>query len=265
MEIMGVVNVTPDSFSDGGKWASQSAAVAHGRELLEQGATILDIGGESTRPGATALTWEQEWERIGGVVKELAGHGVVSVDTYHAQTARRAVEAGARIVNDVTGGQGDPAMFATVAELGCEYILQHGRGDARSMNSLAKYDDVVEDVRAEIAATRDKAVAAGVAAEKIILDPGLGFAKLGEQDWQVLRGIDRFTSLGHRVLVGQSRKRFLAGTIRGEHTAPERDTATAVISLYLADKGVWAARVHNVQATASALATAAKLQATEAK
>lgn len=255
MNIMGIVNVTPNSFSDGGKFLDPRAAIDHGRELIAAGATILDIGGESTRPGAEPVAAQEEWGRIGDVVAQLSGEVPVSVDTYHASTARRAVEAGAGIVNDVTGGQGDPDMFATVAELGCDYVLQHGRGNARTMNALASYDDIVGEVRSELLASRDAALAAGIKAESIILDPGLGFAKVGEQDWEVLRGLGAFLGEGHRVLVGHSRKRFLANVAVDD----ERDVATATISAFIADS-VWAVRVHNVAATATAINVAHMLK-----
>lgn len=249
MQIMGILNVTPNSFSDGGRYTDPEVAIDHGRTLIEHGASIIDIGGESTRPGAEPVPAEREWDRIADVVATLAKETTVSVDTYHAYTARKSVEAGAHIVNDVTGGQADPDMFATVAGLDCDYILQHGRGNARSMNDLASYDDVVATVREELLGSRDAAVAAGIAPERIILDPGLGFAKVGDQDWQVLRGVDAFLGEGHQVLIGQSRKRFLSPVTVNE----ERDVASAVISGLLAGMGVWAVRVHNVAATRTAL------------
>ncbi|MDO5025400.1 MAG: dihydropteroate synthase [Trueperella sp.] len=260
MQIMGILNVTPDSFSDGGQWDTVSAAIAHGQEMIDAGATIIDIGGESTRPGADMLDAETEWARIEPVVAELSPLVTVSVDTYHAQTARRAVAAGAHIVNDVTGGNGDPEMFATVAALDCDYILQHGRGNAQTMNSMADYrGDVARVVRDELLTSRDAAIAAGIAEERIILDPGLGFAKVGDQDWNVLAGVCEFLDLGHRVLIGQSRKRFLSGTVAEGTPVTARDTATAVISGILSETDVWAVRVHNVPATMSAIAVHAKL------
>lgn len=260
MQVMGILNVTPDSFSDGGKWDTQQAAIAHGQEMIDAGATIIDIGGESTRPGAEILDPETEWARIAPVVTELSTLVTVSVDTYHAQTARRAVQAGAHIVNDVTGGNGDPQMFNAVAELDCAYILQHGRGNAQTMNSLADYrGDVACIVRDELLEARDNAVAAGIDESRIILDPGLGFAKVGDQDWAVLAGISEFLDLGHRVLIGQSRKRFLAGTVDEGAPVTDRDIATAVISGILSETDVWAVRVHNVPATMSAIAAHAKL------
>ena len=253
MKIMGILNVTPDSFSDGGRWDTPQAAIAQGKLLQQQGAEIIDVGGESTRPGAAAISPTQEWGRIAEVVRELSSEITVSVDTYHSETAAAAVAAGAAIVNDVTGGQGDPRMFATIAELDCLYILQHGRGNARTMNSLNNYaGDIVEVVCQELLTQRDAAVEAGIAPERIILDPGLGFAKLGKQDWQVLAGIEKFNSLGHRVLIGQSRKRFLAA-VDPDASAPDRDLATAVLSGILWEKHIWAVRVHNVAASRQAI------------
>lgn len=249
MQIMGILNVTPNSFSDGGRFLDPDTAIKHGRSLIADGANVIDIGGESTRPGAKPVPAEREWERIAAVVAALSQETTVSVDTYHAYTARKSVEAGAHIVNDVTGGQGDPEMFATVAELDCDYVLQHGRGNAQSMNDLAVYDDVVQTVRDELLASRDRAVAAGISSERIILDPGLGFAKVGDQDWQLLRGLNVFLREGHRVLIGQSRKRFLGPVTVDD----ERDVATAVISGLLGGTDVWAVRVHNVAATKTAL------------
>ncbi|MDD7465602.1 MAG: dihydropteroate synthase [Actinomycetaceae bacterium] len=259
MQVMGIVNVTPDSFSDGGLWSDADAAVAHGRELAEQGAGILDIGGESTRPGATMLAPHQEWERIRTVVTDLTHdpdvQAQLSVDTYHAATALRAVQAGASIVNDVTGGQGDPQMFATVADLGCEYILQHGRGNPQTMNSLEHYEQHVGiEVHEELLRQRDAAVAAGVKPERIILDPGLGFAKTGDHDWDAIAGLELIMREGHRVLVGASRKRFIADVSKPiGSSGPDRDVATAVISGLLSELGIWAVRVHNVAASVVAI------------
>ncbi|MDY5589589.1 MAG: dihydropteroate synthase [Arcanobacterium sp.] len=271
MHVMGIVNVTPDSFSDGGLWKEAHAAIAHGRELVEQGADILDIGGESTRPGATMIDSSQEWERIHDVVKALVASVYpevpLSVDTYHASTARLAAEAGASIINDVTGGQGDPEMFATVAELGCDYILQHGRGNPQTMNSLEHYEQhVAVEVHDELLRSRDAAVAAGIAPERIILDPGLGFAKTGDHDWDAIAGIELIMHEGHRVLVGASRKRFiseLSKPIGAE--GPDRDVATAVISGLLSDMGVWSVRVHNAAASVVAIGVHEQLKSAQAR
>ncbi|MFP7696301.1 dihydropteroate synthase [Trueperella sp. LYQ143] len=249
MKIMGIVNVTPDSFSDGGKFASVDAAIAHAQELLAAGAHVIDIGGESTRPGAQPVDPVEEWRRIGPVVQALAGHCQVSVDTYHSQTAYAAIQAGAAIINDVTGGLGDERMFDVVADSECDYILQHTRSDSRTMAQYAHYGDVVAEVRSELARQRDYAVESGIAPERIILDPGLGFAKDSAQTWEVMRKVADFVGQGHRVLIGQSRKRFLADVTVGD----ERDVATAVLSIVCAQRGVWAVRVHNVAATVTAL------------
>lgn len=260
MLIMGILNVTPDSFSDGGRYVDAGAALDHARTLIADGAAIIDVGGESTRPGATSLSADDEWSRIEPVVRGLVDSGVlVSVDTYHAQTARKAARAGAHIINDVTGGS-DPDMFATVAELGCDYVLQHTRGELRAMDSHANYDDVVGEVIDELCASRDRAIEAGINPAQIILDPGLGFAKLGEDNWALLREIDQLVALGHRVLVGASRKRFTGDLAGPDHG--DRDIATAMTSSFLSQRGVWAARVHNVRASALALATTAKLEET---
>lgn len=261
MHIMGILNVTPDSFSDGGKWESADAAIEHGRQMLAAGATIIDVGGESTRPGATMVSAEDEWNRIAPVITDLSQEAMVSVDTYHARTAALAVEHGARIVNDVTGGSGDSQMFSTVAALECDYILQHGRGNAQTMNDLAIYEgSVAAVVAAELAEAKEKALAAGIANERIILDPGLGFAKVGNQDWQLLAGLEQIINLGNRILVGHSRKRFLDVTAPGRGVQA-RDTATAALSGILSEYDVWAVRVHDVAATRSAIEVHHQLRA----
>ena len=277
MLLMGIINVTPDSFSDGGEWADAERAIAHGRELIAQGAHILDIGGESTRPGAKPLTADQEWQRVEPVIAALAdGGAALSIDTYHAVTARRAVAAGVTIINDVTGGMGDPSMFHTVAELGVDYILQHTRGTPATMNSLAHYErHVASEVREELLLRRDAAVAAGIDPARIVLDPGLGFAKVGSHDWEALGGLEAIMREGHRVLVGPSRKRFLADVVENwpDRMASrlERDVATATIAVWLGElsaagkAGVWGARVHNVAAARVALATFTRLKQEQAR
>ncbi len=260
MHLMGILNVTPDSFSDGGKWVTVDNAIARGAELIDAGATIIDVGGESTRPGAVEISAETEWERIGEVVRNLAAEVTVSVDTYHADTARKAVEAGAKIINDVRGGLADPQMFATIAELECDYILQHSRGNAQTMNSLSEYAyGVVDTVAQELAQRLDMAVKMGINPQHIILDPGVGFAKLGDQDWELLAGINKFLALGQRVLIGQSRKRFLAAVCGEQSLATQRDTATATISALLSGTEVWAVRVHDVASSAQAIGVREKL------
>ena len=242
MLVMGILNVTPDSFADGGKHFTFEHAVARGLQMIEEGVDIIDVGGESTRPGAERVSEEEEQRRVIPVIKALAGKGVdISIDTMRASTARTAVEAGASIVNDVSGGAADPEMFSTVASLGCKYTLMHWRGHSKDMNSKAEYGDVVQDVIHEVTIQLDKALAAGIMREKIILDPGLGFAKDSEHNWEILKRLDEFVALGYPVLVGHSRKRFIGGD-----TPDEREVGTLSISESLVGSGIWAVRVHSV-------------------
>lgn len=242
MLVMGILNVTPDSFADGGKHFTFEHAVARGLEMIEEGVDIIDVGGESTRPGAERVSEEEEQRRVIPVIKELCGKGAdISIDTMRASTARLAVEAGATIVNDVSGGAADPEMFATVADLGCIYTLMHWRGPSKDMNNRAQYNDVVEDVINEVTIQLDKALAAGIKRENIVLDPGLGFAKDPEHNWEILKRIDEFAALGYPVLIGHSRKRFIGGD-----TPDEREAGTLKISESLVGKGIWAVRVHSV-------------------
>lgn len=258
--VMGILNITPDSFSDGGMWTDLDAAIQRGYQLLEQGADIIDVGGESSRPCAIPLSADEEWDRIGAVVRALAQTGaLVSVDTYHAETARRAVEAGAVIINDVTGGSGDPAMFATVAALGCAYILQHTRGTPDTMDSLASYDSVPREVAAELADSIRRAVAAGISRSDIIVDPGFGFAKDSEHNWDLAAHLEEINALGQPILIGVSRKRFLAEVSSGSDPRA-RDDATAALTTYFASQGVWGVRVHEVAASKAAVRTAARLR-----
>ena len=239
---MGILNVTPDSFADGGKHFTFEHAVARGLEMIEEGVDIIDIGGESTRPGAERVSAEEEQSRVIPVIRELAGKGVtLSVDTMRASTARLAVEAGASIVNDVSGGAADADMFSTVAELGCKYTLMHWRGHSKDMNSKAQYGDVIAEVIEEVTVQLDKALAAGIKRENIILDPGLGFAKDADHNWEILNRLDEFQALGYPVLIGHSRKRFIGG-----ETPDEREAGTLAISESLVGKGIWAVRVHSV-------------------
>ncbi len=242
MLVMGILNVTPDSFADGGKHFTFEHAVARGLEMIEEGVDIIDIGGESTRPGAERVSEEEEQQRVLPVIKELARTGIqISIDTMRASTAKLGVEAGATIVNDVSGGQADPEMFKTVAQLGCKYTLMHWRAHSKEMNSHATYENVVEEVIAEITFNLEKALAAGIKRENIILDPGLGFAKDAEHNWEILNRIDEFTALGYPVLIGHSRKRFI-----GADSPDEREAGTLKISESLIGKGIWAIRVHSV-------------------
>jgi dihydropteroate synthase len=244
MLVMGILNVTPDSFADGGKHFTFEHAISHGLSMIEDGVDIIDVGGESTRPGAERVSEEEEERRVIPVIAGLAGLGVqISVDTMRASIAKKAVEAGAKIVNDVSGGQADPLMFSTVAQLKCKYTLMHWRGHSKDMNSRAQYGDVVEDVIDEITIQLDKALAAGIARENIILDPGLGFSKDSEHNWEILNRIDEFVALGYPVLIGHSRKRFIGGA-----TPDDREEGTLAISKSLVGKGIWAVRVHSVAA-----------------
>ena len=260
---MGVVNVTPDSFSDGGRYLDPGRAVEHGRLLAAQGADLVDVGGESTRPGASRPPVEEELARVVPVVKGLAAAGVlVSVDTMRAEVAEAAVAAGAVLVNDVSGGRADPAMLPTVARLGTPYVLMHWRAHSVEMQERTQYDDVVADVRTELAAGLEAAVAAGVDPELVVLDPGIGFSKTGEQNWEVLAGLDRLHELGRPLLVATSRKRFLGTLLAGPDGEPrpplERDDATAATSALAAAAGAWCVRVHAVPSSLDAVRVAAR-------
>jgi dihydropteroate synthase len=242
MKIMGILNVTPDSFADGGRHDTYEKAVARGLEMISEGVDIIDIGGESTRPGAERVSAEEEQARVIPVIEKLSQTGIpISIDTMRAQTADKAIEAGASIVNDVSGGLADTAMHETVAELGCPYILMHWRGHSADMNSKAIYKDVVEEVISEIEIQISKAIRSGIARNNLIIDPGLGFAKEAEHNWEILRRIDEFTDLGYPVLIGGSRKRFLGG-----QTPDEREAATIDLTSSLLAKRIWAVRVHSV-------------------
>lgn len=259
--VMGVVNVTPDSFSDGGRWITTDLAVAHGRQLIAQGADLLDVGGESTRPGARRVDPAEEQNRVLPVIRELAAAGVaVSVDTIHAATAAAAIEAGAVIVNDVSGGLADPAMAGVLADAGVVYICQHWRGDPRTMDGLTDYGgDVLAGVEAELRARLDHLADAGLADEQVVIDPGLGFAKTHEQSWRLLAATARLREdLRRPVLIGASRKRFLALALPDDVAADPlaRDAATAATTALAAAAGAWAVRVHEVPASRDAVRTA---------
>lgn len=254
---MGIVNVTPDSFSDGGRYLDPDVALAHARLLREQGAEILDVGGESTRPGAERVAPRVEQQRVLPVVEALASEGsFVSIDTMNADTAVAAVRAGARLVNDVSGGLADPDMLAAVAETEAEIALGHWRGPSTEMYARADYADVAREVSDELAERVEAARAAGIDRSRLILDPGIGFGKRGVQNWQTLRALPQIAELGLRVLVGTSRKRFLAETIGDDADLARRDLATAVTSALSARSGAWAVRVHDVPTTRDALAVA---------
>lgn len=256
--VMGVVNVTPDSFSDGGQWFEQEAAIAHGRDVVAAGADIVDVGGESTRPGAERPSVEEELRRVLPVVTALAADGaVVSVDTMRVSVARAAVEAGATIVNDVSGGLADPGMVPWVAASRLPFIAMHWRGHSTEMQSRAVYDDVVEDVLRELAQRRDALLEGGIDEGLLVLDPGLGFAKNADHNWSLMAALPALHELGQPILLGASRKTFLGRLGRDEGSAPrpaaDRDVETTATSVMAAMAGLWCVRVHDVASTVRAL------------
>ena len=267
--LMGVLNVTPDSFSDGGRWADPEAAVAHARELIAQGADIIDVGGESTRPGAQRVDVDTEISRVLPVVRALladgtggadraTGSAIVSVDTIHAATAEAAIDAGAHIINDVSGGLADPAMHGLIARTGVVYVCQHWRGDPETMDRLTDYPGgVVAGVEAELRERLAELDVAGVDRPQVVLDPGLGFAKTHAQSWELLAATARLVEdLGQPLLVGSSRKRFLALAAEAEATPVQRDAVTAATTALAAAAGAWAVRVHEVPVNRAAVRTA---------
>lgn len=265
---MGVVNVTPDSFSDGGRYLDPDAAVAHGLALLADGADLLDVGGESTRPGATRPLVAEELGRVVPVIRALAEAGAtVSVDTMRSEVAEAALGAGAVVVNDVSGGLADPAVLDVVADAGATYVAMHWRAHSERMADFATYDGpggVVEAVHDELAARVEAALTAGVAPERLILDPGLGFAKQPRHNWELLRSLDRLADLGHPLLVGASRKTFLGTLLADEQGAPrpvdQREAAHLALVLHCARAGAWGVRVHDVRSARDALAAWARLE-----
>ena len=265
--VMGVLNVTPDSFSDGGRWLDPAAALGRGEELFAQGADLVDVGGESTRPGAGRVPVDEELRRVLPVVRGLArAGGAVSVDTVRAEVAAVALDAGAVLVNDVSGGLADPGMLPFVATAGVPYLAMHWRGPSVGMDRLAVYDDVVADVVAELDQRVAAALVAGVRREALVLDPGLGFAKTAEHNWALLAGLDRLLALGRPVTVGASRKRFLgqllADPVTGEpRPVGERDAATDAVSALAAAAGAWCVRVHDVAGSLDAVRVAAAWRA----
>ncbi|MHB0901684.1 dihydropteroate synthase [Streptomyces californicus] len=259
--VMGVVNVTPDSFSDGGRWFDTTAAVKRGLHLVSEGADLVDVGGESTRPGASRVDETEELRRVVPVVRGLASEGVtVSVDTMRARVAAEAVAAGAVLVNDVSGGLADPDMVPAVAETDVPFVVMHWRGFSASMNSRAVYGDVVAEVLDELRQRVDAVIEGGIAPERVVIDPGLGFAKDAAHDLALVARLDRLHTLGRPLLVAASRKRFLGHVLAGPGSAPpparERDAATAAVSALSAAAGAWAVRVHEVRATADAVRVA---------
>ncbi|MEV7360924.1 dihydropteroate synthase [Streptomyces sp. NPDC091299] len=263
--VMGVVNVTPDSFSDGGRWFDTTTAVKHGLDLVTEGADLVDVGGESTRPGATRVDEAEELRRVIPVVRGLASEGVtVSVDTVRASVAEKALAAGAALVNDVSGGLADPAMIPVVAAAGAPFVVMHWRGFLEGGNVTGVYEDVVGEVVDELRARVEAVLEGGVAPDRIVVDPGLGFSKEGEHDLSLLARLDRLHRLGHPLLVAASRKRFLGRVLAGPGGAPpparERDAATAAVSALAAHAGAWAVRVHEVRATADAVRVARAIE-----
>lgn len=267
--VMGVLNVTSDSFSDGGRYLDRDAAIAYGLELRALGVDVVDVGGESTRPGASRVDPDVEARRVAPVVADLVAEGIaVSVDTMRATVAAAAIEAGAGIVNDVSGGRADPAMASVLAEARLPWILMHWRsvGEFVHAGGVQHYGDVVADVCGELLAAVDAAVAAGVDPSRLILDPGLGFAKTAEHNWSLLGALPRLTALGFPVLIGASRKRFLGSLLAdesGDRPARGRDLATAVVSALAARGGAWGVRVHDVRGTLDAIAVATAWAAAE--
>ncbi|MDT3397753.1 dihydropteroate synthase [Streptomyces sp. B1866] len=263
--VMGVVNVTPDSFSDGGQWFDTELAVKHGLDLVEAGADLVDVGGESTRPGAARVDEAEERRRVVPVVRALAAAGVlVSVDTMRASVAEPALDAGAVMVNDVSGGRADPAMVPVVAAARVPFVVMHWRGQSIDMNNRAVYGDVVAEVVAELRASVDRAVAGGVDPERIVVDPGLGFAKNARHDLALVARLGALAELGRPLLVAASRKRFLGRVLAGEGGSPpparERDAATAAVTAIAAREGAWAVRVHEVRASADAVRVARAIE-----
>jgi dihydropteroate synthase len=264
--VMGVLNVTPDSFSDGGCFADTPSAVAHGMQMHAAGADVVDVGGESTRPGADRVDAEEECRRVLPVIRELTAAGVrTSVDTTRAEVAEAAIAAGASLVNDVSGGLADDGMAKLVADAGVPWVLMHWRGHSREMYAAARYGDVVTEVCAELTARVEDVVGAGVAPEQLVLDPGLGFAKRAEHNWALLAGLDRLVGLGLPVLVGASRKTFLGrllgdtdGTVR---PAEQRDAATLATTVLAAQAGAWGVRVHDAAASVDAVRTVEAVRA----
>ena len=268
-KLMGVLNITPDSFSDGGQYLAPEAAIRQARLLVEQGAEIVDVGGESTRPGAMRVSLAEEQDRVLPVVSAIAKEldVLISIDTMNSSTAKLAVEHGANIVNDVSGGLADPEIFSAIASLDCSYILGHWRGHSDVMDNLVTYSDVAREVVGELAEQVSMAVANGIARERIIVDPGLGFAKDMKQNWDLVARLNELEQLGLPILVGASRKRFLASVLNeadpGAVSNPRRDVATAVLTALLLQRKLWGVRVHNVEATSDAIKVVAALKESE--
>ena len=262
--VMGVLNATPDSFSDGGQFSAEDDALNHARLLIAASANIIDVGGESTRPGAERIAIEEEQRRVISLIKRIAAEPAfiasgarISIDTMNSQTAKAAIEAGAKIINDVSGGLADPDMFSVAAETSAILVISHWRGFSDRMDSLNEYQDIARDVAAELSVQVEAAIAAGVKRENIVIDPGLGFAKDMQQNWKLVARLDELEKLGLPILVGASRKRFIAGMLEpdeaGEVSNSRRDLATAVLTALLLQRKLWGIRVHNVIATTDAI------------
>ena len=264
--VMGVLNVTPDSFSDGGRFDDTEIAISHALQMIEDGADIIDIGGESTRPGSERISVQVELDRVLPVIAGLVNSGVaISIDTMRAEVARAAIEAGACMINDVSGGKSDPEMLSYVSTLTVPYILMHWRGPSNIMNTLTDYNDVVADVTSEISKQVDVAVAAGIARERIAIDPGIGFAKTVDQNWPILKHLEVLEGLGLPILMGASRKKFLGELLAKDGVArdsDERESATTAISTLMAARGLWAVRVHDVKPTRDAIAVVDRISKT---
>ncbi len=262
--VMGVLNATPDSFSDGGQFSAEDDALNHARLLIAAGSNIVDVGGESTRPGAERITIEEEQRRVISLIKKIAAEPAfiasgarISIDTMNSQTAKAAIDAGAKIINDVSGGLADPDMFSVAAETSAILVISHWRGFSDRMDSLNEYQDIARDVAAELSVQVEAAIAAGVKRENIVIDPGLGFAKDMQQNWKLVARLDELEKLGLPILVGASRKRFIAGMLEpdeaGEVSNSRRDLATAVLTALLLQRKLWCISVHNVIATTDAI------------
>jgi len=260
--VMGILNVTPDSFADGGQHFDFADAVQRAKEMIAEGVDIIDVGGESTRPGAERVSAEEERDRVIPVITELQPLGVtISVDTTRAEIARAAIAAGATIVNDVSGGLADPDMAALIAaNPSVQYVVMHWRGHSDRMQDNADYDDVVKEVKDELDERVSELLKAGVAPEQIVIDPGIGFAKTAEHNWELLRNLDRLALLGYPLLVGASRKRFLGALVSGK-SPDDRESATIALTTLFAQQGVWAVRTHSVKPHVDAIRVVMELGA----
>ncbi len=269
--VMGVLNVTPDSFSDGGQYTTLEAAMAQVKIMIDAGAQIIDVGGESTRPGAERIAIEEEQRRVLEVIRTIKSNYkiLVSIDTMNAVTAAAAIEAGADIINDVSGGLADDAMFSVATQSQKHIVISHWRGFSTEMDSLNDYENVARDVARELQERIDAAIAVGLTREQIIVDPGLGFAKDAEQNWQLVANLNELEKLGFPILVGASRKRFIASALDEENPKSvsngRRDMATAVLTALLLQRKLWGVRVHDVQATTDAIAMVSALRNAEAE